>query len=149
MAFSFSVFSERHWQHGVNEIGKVSKRRQWDSNPRAIDRQFRNQWATAPTFRQWRFLLSRLENITSGSVLTSCVICHMSTVQYVNCSICQLFNMLTIQNVNCPICQLSKMSTVQYVNCSICQLFNTLTVQYVNCPKCQKSNMWLSNMSAV
>ena len=30
---AFSVSSERHWQSGVNEMAKVSKRPQWDSNP--------------------------------------------------------------------------------------------------------------------
>ena len=35
---AFSLSSERHWQSGVKEIAKVSKR-QWDSNPRPLDRQ--------------------------------------------------------------------------------------------------------------
>ena len=34
---AFIVSSERHWQSPVKEIGKVSKRRQWDSNPRPLD----------------------------------------------------------------------------------------------------------------
>ena len=33
----FSGSSERHWQSGVNEIAKVSKRPQQDSNQRPLD----------------------------------------------------------------------------------------------------------------
>ena len=33
-----SVSSERHRQSGVYEIADVAKRRQWDSNPRQLDR---------------------------------------------------------------------------------------------------------------
>ena len=32
-----SVSSERHWQSGVKEFAKVSKRPQQDSNPRPLD----------------------------------------------------------------------------------------------------------------
>ena len=35
----FSVSSEIHWQSGVKEIAKVSKRPQQDSNPRPLDSQ--------------------------------------------------------------------------------------------------------------
>ena len=38
---AFSVSSERHWQSRVKEIAKVSKRPQWDSNPRPLDCQSR------------------------------------------------------------------------------------------------------------
>ena len=34
---AFSVSSERHWQSGVKEIAKVSKRSQWDSIARPLD----------------------------------------------------------------------------------------------------------------
>ena len=36
---AFNVSSERHWQSGVKEIAKVSKRPQCDSNPLPLDRQ--------------------------------------------------------------------------------------------------------------
>ena len=34
---AFSVSSERHWQSGIKEISKVSKRPQGDSHPWALD----------------------------------------------------------------------------------------------------------------
>ena len=38
---AYSVSSERHWQSGIKEIAKVSKRPYWYSNPRALDCQSR------------------------------------------------------------------------------------------------------------
>ena len=47
----FSVSSERHMQCLVTEISKVFKLRQWDSNPRPLDRQS-HRLTTEPTPHQ-------------------------------------------------------------------------------------------------
>ena len=49
---AFSVSSERHWQSGVKEIAKVSKRPQRDSNPRPLGCQS-HALTTEPPLPTW------------------------------------------------------------------------------------------------